>query len=135
MRSNAILIIENNDKYSFIWSLLASLHPCNNNHPKRVSNIKQYFNELNIEVFAFSYGFKCKDVHRFKELNNLSINICELNFYQDQNILRYILILIEVSKNNSDRVIDLAIYNNHYILYNFVTYIMYFEEIIKQIYL
>ena len=38
LRSNAILNIENNDKHCFIWSILASLHPCNNNHPNRVSN-------------------------------------------------------------------------------------------------
>ena len=38
LRSNAILNIENNDKYCFLWSILASLHPCNNNHPNRVSN-------------------------------------------------------------------------------------------------
>ena len=34
LRSNAILNIENNGKYCFIWLILASLHPCNNNHPK-----------------------------------------------------------------------------------------------------
>ena len=28
LRSNAILNIQNNDKYCFIWSILASLHPC-----------------------------------------------------------------------------------------------------------
>ena len=38
LRSNGILIFENNDKYSFIWSLLARLHPRNKNHPERVSN-------------------------------------------------------------------------------------------------
>ena len=37
LRSNAILNIENNDKYCFLWSILASLHPCINNHPNRVS--------------------------------------------------------------------------------------------------
>ena len=37
LRSNAILNIENDDKYCFIWSILASLHPCNLNHPNRVS--------------------------------------------------------------------------------------------------
>ena len=45
LRSNAILNIENNDKYCFIWSLIAGLHPCNNNHPNRVSNYKQHFDE------------------------------------------------------------------------------------------
>ena len=50
LRSNAILNIENNDKYCFLWSILAYLHPCNNNHPNRVTNYRQYFNEILILV-------------------------------------------------------------------------------------
>ena len=116
LRSNAMLNVENNDKYCFLWSILAYLHPCNNNHPNRVSNYRQYFDELNIQDFNFSKGFRCSDVHKFNELNNLSVNIFELNFYQDQNQWKHKLIPIEISKNNSDRVIDLAIYKNHYVL-------------------
>ena len=116
LRSNAILNIENIDKYCFISSIIASLYPCINNHPNRVSNYEQYFNELNIQDFDFSCGFKCSYVHRFIELNNLSINIFEINFYQDQNEWRHKLIPIEISENNSDKVIDLAIYRNHYVL-------------------
>ena len=116
LRSNAILNVENNDKYCFLWSILAWLHPCNNNHPNRVSNYKQYFDELNINGFDFTNGFRCSDVHKFNELNNLSVNIFELNFYQDQNQRKHKLIPIEISKNNTDRVIDLAIYKNHYVL-------------------
>ena len=60
---------------------------------------------------------RCRDVHNFNELNNLSINIFELNFYQDQNKGRILkLIPKEVSKNDSDKVIDLAICKNHYLL-------------------
>ena len=95
---------------------MAYLHPCNNNHPNRVSNYRPYFNELNINGFDFSKGFKCSVVHRFNELNNLSVNIFELTFYQDQNQWKHKLIPIEISKNNSDRFIDLSIYKNHYIL-------------------
>ena len=98
LRSSAILIIENNDKFCFIWSKLASLHPCNNNHPNRVSNYRQYFNDLNIQDFDFTNGFKCSDVHKYNELNNLSINVFELNFYQDQNQWKHKLIPIEVKK-------------------------------------
>ena len=116
LRSNSILNIENNDKYCFLWSILAYLHPCNNNHPNRVSNYRQYFNELNIQDFDFTNGFRCSDVHKFNELNNLSVNIFELNYYQDQNQWKHKLIPIEISKNNSARVIDLAIYKNHYVL-------------------
>ena len=82
LRSNAI--IENNDNYCFIWSILASPNPCNNNDPNRVSIYKQYFNDINFNGFDFSYGFKRSDVHRFNELNDLCNNIFELNFYQDQ---------------------------------------------------
>ena len=92
MRSNAILNIENNDKFCIIWFILASLHPCNINHPNRVSNNKQYFVELNINGFVFTNGFKGSDIHRFNELNNLSLNIFEIKFYQDQNKWRHKII-------------------------------------------
>ena len=114
LRSNSILNIENIDKYCFIWSILVNLHPCNINHPNRVSNFKQYFEELNIQGINFSEGFRCSDVHKFNELNNFSINIFELNFHQDQNKWKHKLIPVEVSKNDSDRIIDLLIYKNHY---------------------
>ena len=56
------------------------------------------------------------DVHRFNDLNNLSVNIYELNFYQDGDKWKHNLIPIEISKNKSDKVIDLLIYKNHYAL-------------------
>ena len=113
LRSNAILNIQNNDKYCFIWSILASLHSCENTHPSRVNNYLHYFNELNFQSFDFTNGFKCSDVHKFNELNNLSVNIFELNFYQDGDKCKHNLIPIEISKNDSDKVIDLLIYKNH----------------------
>ena len=116
LRTNAILNNENNDKHCFLWSILAYSRPCNNSHPNRVSKYKQYFNELNIQDFDFTKGFKCSDVHKFNELNNLSVNIFELNFYQDQNQWKHKLIPTESSKNNTDRIIDLAIHRNHYVL-------------------
>ena len=51
LRSNAILKIENDDKYCFLWSILAYLHPCIDNHPNRVSIYKQYSEEVNIKVW------------------------------------------------------------------------------------
>ena len=75
LRPMAILNIENKDKYCFLWSILASLHPCNNNHPNRVSKYLQHFTEININGFDFTNGFKCSDVHKFEKLNNLSLII------------------------------------------------------------
>ena len=116
LRSSAILNIQNNDKYCFIWSILASLHPCENTHPSRVNNYLQNFNELNFQSFDFTNGLKCSDVHKFNELNNLSVNIHELNFYQDGDKWKHNLKPIEISINESDKVIDLLIYKNHYAL-------------------
>ena len=96
----------------FFWSVLSSLHPCDNDHPDRVSNFRQYFNELNTEDFDFSKGFKCSDVHKFEKLNTLSINIFELNFFQDKNKCEHNLFPIVISENESDRVVDLLIYKN-----------------------
>ena len=73
LRSSAILKTENDDKYCFLWSILAYLHPCKNIHPNRVSNFRLYFVELNIQGSNFTNGFKCTD--KIKELNNFSINI------------------------------------------------------------
>ena len=116
LRSNAILNVQNIDKYCSIWSILASLHPCENTHPSRVNNYLQYFNELNFQSFDFTNGFNCSDVHRFNELNDLSVNLYELNFYQDVDKWKHNLIPIGISKNESDNVIDLIIYKNHYAL-------------------
>ena len=116
LRLNAISNVQNNDIYCFIWSILASLHPFETTHPSRVNNYLLYFNELNFQSFGFTNGFKCSDVHRFNESNNLSVNICELNFYQDCDKWKHNLIPIEISKNESDDVIDLLFYKNHYAL-------------------
>ena len=49
LRSNAILKVENKDRYCFLWSILA----CENDHPSSVRNYRQYFNELSIQSFDF----------------------------------------------------------------------------------
>ena len=66
LRKSAILNIENDDKNCFLWSILAYIHPCDNNHPIRVSNYKQSSKELNIESFDFNNGFKCSDVQKLR---------------------------------------------------------------------
>ena len=116
LRSNALINIKNIDEYCFIWSILASLHSSDNDHSNRVTNYKQFFNELNINVFDFTNGFKCSHVPIFKKLNNLSLNIFEMIFYQDKDKRKHNLFRIEISKIESDRVVDLLIYKNHYAL-------------------
>ena len=117
LRSSASKIIKIFDNFCFIWSILAKLHPCENDHPHEVSNSIQDFIELNLEGFDFTNRFRCSDVHRFENLKNLSIKIFELNFYQNQDKWKHKLIPIEISKNDeSDRVFGFLIYKNHYAL-------------------
>ena len=61
LSSSAIVNNKNDDKYCFLWSILAKLHPCENNS-NIVSSYRKYFNELNIEGFDFTNGFKCSDM-------------------------------------------------------------------------
>ena len=68
---------------------------------------------MNIDAFDFTNDFKCSEVHKFNDLNNLSVSIFELNFYQDKNKWKHNLIPIAISKIESDRVVDLLIYKNH----------------------
>ena len=55
-------------------------------------------------------------MHRFEKLNNLSITIYESKFYQDGDKWKHNSTPIEISENESDRVVDLLIYKNHYAL-------------------
>ena len=43
LRSNTLISIKNNDKFCFIWSVLGSLHPCENDQPNRVSKFLTKF--------------------------------------------------------------------------------------------
>ena len=78
LRSNALIKIENDDNICFIWSKLASLQPCDNDQPNGVTNYKQYFDEINVQGFNFTNGFKDSDVQKIQKLNNLPINVFEL---------------------------------------------------------
>ena len=83
--SSAFLNIKYDDKYCFLWSISAKLHPCEINF-NRATNYRQCFKELSIEGFDFSNGVRCSDVHTFEKLNTLSSNKLELNFYRDQKV-------------------------------------------------
>ena len=107
LRRSGIMNFENNEKYWFRWSKLATVQPYQIIHRLRKSNYRQYFDEFNIQDFNFSDGCKCDDVDNFRKLNTLSINLFELNFFQDQNKWNNILIASESSKNYSNRNIDL----------------------------
>ena len=114
IRTNAILNIQNNDSYCFLWSILASIHPVYKD-PQRVSKYIPYRNELNITNIDFTNGMKITDIDKFENLNTqLSINVFEYTKDEDND---YKLVPLYISKNfENRRIIDLILYKNHYIL-------------------
>ena len=71
--------------------------------------------KLKIDKFDFSNGFKCSDDHWFEKLASLSKNVFKVNFHQVENEWKHKSIPIQISKNASDRVVDLLIFKNHYV--------------------
>ena len=112
--TNAVLNIQNNDTYCFLWSVLASIHPVSKD-PQRVSKYTPYKNELNIKDIDFTNGMKITDIDKFENLNNqLSINVFEYSTVENND---YNLVPLYISENiENRRIIDLILYKNHYIL-------------------
>ena len=51
VNKHAVLNIQNEDNYCFLWCILAYLYP--NNNPTRVSSYRQHFSSLNIKGMSF----------------------------------------------------------------------------------
>ena len=83
-------------------------------HCKRLLTSREYFDELYLDGFHFSNGFKCSDLHRFETIYNLSINIFETNFYQDQYNWKHQIVTSDISEKASRSDITLSIYKSHY---------------------
>ena len=96
LKNQALINIQNKDKYCFLWSILAHLHPCSNGHPERTSSNAEYSNELNIDGYDFTDGFKTSDAKRFETTNKLSIKIFELIFYLEGENWKHKLVPIEL---------------------------------------
>ena len=59
--------MEKIDKYFFLWLKLDCLHPCKNDQPNRVSNYREYFDELENKVLILETDL---DVVLFINLKN-----------------------------------------------------------------
>lgn len=67
----ACVNIRNNDKYCFLWSVVAALHPAKS-HPERVTSYPDFRNVINFQDITFPLSFS--DIERF-EANNSEIGI------------------------------------------------------------
>ena len=100
----------------FLWFRIAHLDPSEKSYPDGLSKYGQFFDQINIWIFNITKGLKRGDVQKIHKMKKLSKNLLEIRFYQVENERKHKVIPIEISKNNSYRVVYLMIYKNHSIL-------------------
>ena len=87
--------------------ILTYLHPLDNTQSTTVKKYLKYFNELKFDGFDFTNGYKCSVIHKLETLNNIFNSIPEINFYQVGDKWKHKFIPIEISENESDKIVDL----------------------------
>lgn len=97
-RKKAVVNIENNDSYCFLWSVMAALHPVKNN-VNRMSSYQHFSSELEYEGLDFPMNFK--DIPRFEKMNELTINVYSIE--KDYRTKDYHTVPIYLSREKSDK--------------------------------
>ena len=102
MRKKAIVNIRNTDEKCFLWCVLRYLHPRDKNDI-RLTDLKQYENELNIK--GISFPVRIKDIPRFESLNPSlpGINVFSVNETNKFYPLR-------MAQRDPQKTIDLFLY-------------------------
>ncbi len=67
-RCNGVINIQNNDNKCFMWCVLRALHPVPH-HPERISNLRQYENELNFNGIEFPVSISDTTIKKFERQN------------------------------------------------------------------
>ena len=70
--SKGVVNIKNVDNKCFLWSVLAALHPADNN-PSRVTHYQAYEHELNMK--DIEYPVSLTKMEKFEKQNKISINV------------------------------------------------------------
>ena len=103
--NKSIINIKNDDQFCFLWCILAHLFPVED-HQKRTSSYSMLTNKLILNGLEFP--MKVKDIPKFKNLNNLNVNVFELT--------GAVLTPFHINKNYLQSQIDLLLFENHYSL-------------------
>lgn len=71
-RKRALLNVQNDDNFCFVWSILAALHP-NKHNPNRVSVYKKHFKTLNLKQLNFP--LPVNQISKFESQNGIPVNV------------------------------------------------------------
>ena len=106
------LIIQKNDEKSFLWFILASLHPVQHgNHPHRVSKHQEYEHELNTS--GIKYPIDIKDIGKFEHQNNISVNVYG---YEDKKVFPLCITTMTAARHHVNLLYIIADETSHYVL-------------------
>lgn len=76
--------IQNKDQKCLLWCVIANLHPCEKD-AHRVSKYEKYENELNTS--GINFPSSDKDIYKFMEQNDMTINVFEWSGGNKKNVL------------------------------------------------
>ncbi|XP_030760007.1 uncharacterized protein LOC115885288 [Sitophilus oryzae] len=118
----AVLNIQNTDQKCFVWSVLAAFHPVpRTQNANRVQNYHPFEQEL--DVTGIDFPISLKQLPKFEQLNNISINVygLEKGYKHDRNIIEVVGPLYFTRSHKTDRHVNLLLIsddsgNNHYCL-------------------
>ncbi|KAK5650776.1 hypothetical protein RI129_001805 [Pyrocoelia pectoralis] len=69
---HAVVNVQNDDEYCFLWAVVSALHPIHD-HSDRVWNYP-HFSEV-LKYDSINFPIKLDDIKKFEKLNNLAINL------------------------------------------------------------
>lgn len=82
----AVVNIENQDQYCFAWAVTSALYPANG-RTSDVSSYPHYSRVLNLT--GMNFPVKLRDISKFEELNNISVNVYGLEKKFENNRVKY----------------------------------------------
>lgn len=87
IRKKACINIKNNDNQCLKWAVLCALAHLKGytiHHVSNVNDYKKYENEFNLKFDGLEFPMDPLDVHKFEQLNDISINLYILKFEFNQ---------------------------------------------------
>ena len=100
VKKKAIVNIQNKDQKCFLWCVLRRLHP-NEVHDERLTDLKQYENELNFK--GIDFPVKIKDITKFE---NQYRSIPGINMFSINNNNKFYP--LRINKKDCQNTIDLV---------------------------
>ena len=105
----AVINIQNDDSYCFLWSVMAALHPTELNVSK-TSSYPHFKTELKYE--GLNFPINLYDVKKFEKMNGLNINIYGIDLTENRKKDEIVPLYLSNAKKSDKAVIHLLMIEN-----------------------